>query len=63
MRMTMRMAKIEQDIKDIKEAICIIRYYGTCDVHADGVVEAGRRLIEIVDKWEREDFVGGKANE
>ena len=47
------MTKIEQDIKDIKEAISIIRYYGTCDVHADGVVEAGKRLIEIVDKWER----------
>ena len=49
------MTKIEQDIKDIKEAISIIRYYGTCDHHADGVVEAGKRLIEIVDKWEREE--------
>ena len=48
------MTKIEQDIKDIKEAICIIRHYGTCDFRADGVVEAGRRLTEITDKWESE---------
>lgn len=46
--------KIEQDIKDIKEAICIIRYYGACDYRADGVVEAGKRLTEITDKWESE---------
>lgn len=54
------MTKIEQDIKDIKEAICIIRHYGTCDIHADGVVEAGKRLIEIIDKWESEADADGK---
>ena len=47
-------AKIEQDIKDIKEALCIIRHYGTCDLQADGIDEASERLIEIVDKWESE---------
>ena len=46
------MTKIEQDIKDIKEAICII---SDCDYRVDGVVEASKRLIEIVDKWEKED--------
>lgn len=50
----MDLAKIEQDIKDIKEALCIIRHYGTCDLRADGVVEAGKRLTEITDKWESE---------
>ena len=54
-RQKMDLAKIEQDVKDIKEALCIIRHYGVCDFCADGVDEAGRRLIEIVDKWEKED--------
>ena len=48
------MTKIEQDIKDIKEAISIIRHYGTCDLRADGVDEASKRLTEITDKWESE---------
>ena len=46
--------KIEQDIKDIKEALCIIRHYGTCDLRADGVDEASERLTKITDKWESE---------
>jgi hypothetical protein len=51
----MAAVKIEQDIKDIKEALCIIRHYGTCDLQADGIDEASERLIEITDKWEREE--------
>lgn len=51
----MDLAKIEQDIKDIKEVLCIIRHYGVCDLRADGVDEASKRLREITDKWERED--------
>lgn len=47
-------AKIEQDIKDIKEALRIIRHYGVCDFRADGAEEASERLIEITDKWESE---------
>jgi acetolactate synthase regulatory subunit len=47
-------AKIEQDIKDIKEVLRIIRHYGVCDLQADGVDEASERLVEITDKWERE---------
>lgn len=54
------MTKIEQDIKDIKEAISIIRYYGACDFRADGVDKASKRLIEITDKWESEDDANGK---
>lgn len=54
------MTKIEQDIKDIKEALCIIRHYGVCDLRADGVDEASKRLTEITDKWEGEDDADGE---